>query len=239
MGQAADVPPQGPAWISWCFGIWWIYQQQIKGCLYTKVGFLVAPLSMSLLAPVLEGLGIWIYPQVYPQGRTVKLLEDWLLVFFQLADVSTNNCFRSAVLLGIKSVVLTRATFNCWECQMGKSQEIAVQWRWGSWNMIYILVLICVLFYRSFGISHSYIFLCIQELYIYIVCIYIDIYIYIVFFIFIYIYIHTSWLPSFLRECWTQGLNWVVFWVFKGEDGAVTISQTKRPADVENHQAPG
>ena len=44
--------------------------------------------------------------------------------------------------------------------------------------MIYILVLICVLFYRSFGISHSYIFLCIQELYIYVVCIYIDIYIY-------------------------------------------------------------
>lgn len=28
------------------------------GCLYTKVGFLVAPLSMSLLAPLLEGLGI-------------------------------------------------------------------------------------------------------------------------------------------------------------------------------------
>lgn len=156
---------------------------------------------MSLLAPVLEGLGIWIYPQVYPQGRTVKLLEDWLLVFFQLADVSTNNCFRSAVLLGIKSVVLTRATFNCWECQMGKSQEIAVQWRWGSWNMIYILVLICVLFYRSFGISHSYIFLCIQELYIYIVCIYIDIYIYIVFFIFIYIYIyiHLSYHHSFVN----------------------------------------
>ena len=69
------------------------------GCLYTWLGFLVAPLSMSLKRhPLLEGLGIQIYCQVYPQGRfsvgrclNQQLLQECGVVGHQLGGVDTGH----------------------------------------------------------------------------------------------------------------------------------------------------